>query len=291
MDDLEAALTDIGYLRADKAAADINDLVTNYNLALYLERTVRVYSLSGNSEDPSDVDGVKTDRIMHNQSMPETLPGGGAAGWSLNFDSQGVTPEGYGADVYFAGITTDVLLECMPKRWEGTLLYGSAVSLDTSDEDADIYYTTDGGDPVSYGVLYEEPIPVTQQMTLTACTIAADGRYSPVNSWDYTVKTDVVNADIPSGRVEPGTEVTLCPAILRELRSAIRQTAAIRLRITALSAAEQSGLTRPDAKAVSIMQGKGRCAAGEIFEPSCTRQERESVTIMNRITVLPRLLR
>ena len=108
--------------------------------------------------------------------MPETLPGGGAAGWSLNFDSQGVTPEGYGADVYFAGITTDVLLGVYAETMEGTLLYGSAVTLDTSDEDADIYYTTDGSDPVSYGVLYEEPIPVTQQMTLAACTIAADGR-------------------------------------------------------------------------------------------------------------------
>lgn len=264
MDDLEAALTDIGYLGADKAAADINDLVTNYNLALYLREPSGVYSLSGNSEDPSDVDGVKTDRIMHNQSMPETLPGGGAAGWSLNFDSQGVTPEGYGADVYFAGITTDVLLGVYAETMEGTLLYGSAVSLDTSDEDADIYYTTDGSDPVSYGVLYEEPIPVTQQMTLTACTIAADGRYSPVNSWDYTVKTDVVNADIPSGRVEPGTEVTL---------SCDTPGAAIRYTTdgsdpSADNGTVCSGTVRIDEtltlKAVSIMQGREDVLPGDI---------------------------
>ncbi|MCH1982409.1 chitobiase/beta-hexosaminidase C-terminal domain-containing protein [Ruminococcus sp. OA3] len=206
---LEAALTDIGYLGADGLASDMNDLITNYNLALYLREPSGIYSLSGNAEDPSDVDGVITDRIMHSQSMPETLPGGGAASFCLNLDGQSVTPEGYGADVYFAGITADVLLGAYLESAEGVLLYGETVTLGTSDENADIYYTTDGSNPIYDGVKYEAPIPVTRQMTLSACTIAADGRYSPVNTWDYMVKTDAVNADIPSGRVETGTEVTL----------------------------------------------------------------------------------
>ena len=207
--ELETALTDIGYLGADGMAADLDELITNYNLALYLREPSGLYSLSGNTEDPSNVDGVKTDRFLHHQSMPEALPGGGAASWSLNFDADGVTPEGYGADVHFAGITADVLLGVYADPAEGTLLYGESVTLNTSDENVDIYYTVDGSDPVHEGLKYEEPFSVTQQMTLKACTIAADGRYSPVNTWDYAVKTDIIKSDIPSGRIEPGTEVTL----------------------------------------------------------------------------------
>lgn len=207
--DIEDALTDIGYMGEGKTAVNMNDLITNYNLALYLREPSGPYSLSGNAQEPSNVDGVQVDMLSETENAPEALPGGGAASWSLVKGDNSVTPRGFGPDLHFAGITTSILEGVIAEPRSSILSYGDTVSLSTVDENAEIRYTLDGSDPVENGVKYTEPIAMTQRSLLKTCTVRTDGNYSPVSIWEYEVKPAAAVASVPPGRVEPGTPVTL----------------------------------------------------------------------------------
>lgn len=210
MADIEKALREMGYMGEDKTVSDINDLITNYNLALYLREPTGVYSLSGNAESPSNVDGVQVDKFFPTQNAPANLPGGGVASWSLiKGDKNSVTPKDYGTNLHFAGITTDVLLGVTAQPGASILTYGDTVTLSTQDENAPILYTTDGTDPLENGKVYTEPITVTQNTILKARTVLSQEKYSPLSSWEYEVKPANVEASVPSGRVEAGTPITL----------------------------------------------------------------------------------
>ena len=207
--DIEDALVFIGYMGEGKTAADMDELITNYNLALYLREPSGPYSLSGNAKDPSNVDGVQVGRLFQTQNAPEALPGGGAASWSLIKGDDSVTPETFGPNVHFAGITIEIMEGAVAEPGSGTLLYGDTVRLSTADKNAEIRYTLDGSDPLENGIKYTEPITMTQKTTLKTCTVQTGGDYSPVSTWEYQVKTGAVDASVPSGRVETGTPVTL----------------------------------------------------------------------------------
>lgn len=210
MADIEKALREMGYMGEGRTVSDIDDLITNYNLALYLREPTGIYSLSGNAESPSNVDGVQVDKFFPTQNAPSTLPGGGAASWSLiKGDNNSVTPKDYGTDLHFAGITTDVLLGVTINPQSNFLTYGGTVTLSTQDENAPILYTTDGTDPLENGEVYTEPITVTQHTILKARTVRSQEKYSPLSSQEYEVKPANVEASVPSGRVEAGTPVTL----------------------------------------------------------------------------------
>lgn len=207
--DIEDALTAIGYMGEGKTVADMDELITNYNLALYLREPSGPYSLSGNAQEPSNLDGVQVGRLFQTPNAPEALPGGGAASWSLIKGDDSVTPVAFGPNVHFAGITTEIMEGAAAEPRSGILLYGDTVRLSTADENAEIRYTLDGSDPVKNGMEYTEPITMTQKTTLKACTVQSSGNYSPVSTWGYQVKTGAVSASVPSGRVETGTPVTL----------------------------------------------------------------------------------
>lgn len=207
--DIEDALIAIGYMGEGKAAANMDDLITNYNLALYLREPSGPYSLSGNAQEPSDVDGVQAGPISETENAPEALPGGGAASWSLIKGDNSITPKNFGPNMHFAGITTSILEGVIAEPDSGILLYGNTVSLSTTDENTEIRYTLDGSDPVENGVKYTGPIAITQRSLLKACTVRTDGNYSPVGICEYEVKPAAVDASVPPGRVEPGTPVTL----------------------------------------------------------------------------------
>lgn len=207
--DIEDALVSIGYMGEGKTVADMDELITNYNLALYLRESSGLYSLSDNAQDPSNVDGVQVGRLFQTPNAPEALPGGGAASWSLIKGDDSVTPVAFGPNVHFAGITTEIMEGAAAEPRSGILLYGDTVRLSTADKNAEIRYTLDGSDPVENGIKYTEPITMTQKTTLKACTVQTGGNYSPVSTWEYQVKTGAVSASVPSGRVETGTPVTL----------------------------------------------------------------------------------
>ena len=209
--DLEKALQDMGYMGEGKTVADMNALITNYNLALYLRETSGVYSLNGGADsNVNNVDGVEVGRIFAIRSALKELPGGGAASFSMS-PSDVTTPKDYGGNIRFAGITTEVLsgVTATPNGEEYTI-YGTAVTLSTNDKNARIYYTTDGSNPVTKGREYTAPIVLNQSADIRACTVNADGsNYSPTSSWSYTVVPAPVKASVASGWVQKGTEIAL----------------------------------------------------------------------------------
>jgi len=70
---------------------------------------------------------------------------------------------------------------------EGKVPEGKEVTLQTSTEDADIYYTTDGSEPDQDSTLYESAITVDQDMTIKAIAYKEGLETSKVSEFNYTV--------------------------------------------------------------------------------------------------------
>ena len=211
LDAIEKALQKIGYLGEGKTAESIEEFITNYNTALYLRESTGPYSICSDPENPDNVDGVEVDRIFETDTAPEAIPGGGAACWVYNANTaSAVTPSGFGSDLAYAGIGKEFLKGISTDGLESKFTWGQEISLYTEDADAKIYYTTDGKNPLLYGVEYTEPIKVLEPMVISACTKDESGKYSRILSWEIeNVKVPVVSADVASGSVKQGTEVTL----------------------------------------------------------------------------------
>ena len=75
----------------------------------------------------------------------------------------------------------------------GSYLGAQSVEL-THESGAEIYYTTDGSDPMTSGTLYSDPIEVPSSMTIKAVAKSGDA-YSAVVSETYTIKH--LTADLP----------------------------------------------------------------------------------------------
>lgn len=87
------------------------------------------------------------------------------------------------------------------------------ITLSTKTTDAEIYYTLDGTDPVTNGILYNGIITLAKDTTLRAVS-KYDGIYSELSSY-YYIFTNVddfgVDAFYPSGVYEGNVNVTLTP--------------------------------------------------------------------------------
>ena len=211
---VETALRHVGYMGEGKTVENIESLITNFNLAMFLREQSGVYSLGGTAEDPSNVDGVTFRRIFSLDSGLEAIPGGGAASWSAidTFSGQ-MTPEGYGASVSFAGIDTEVMQGVYADLSDSSLVYGQTVALKTNDVGAKIYYTTDGADPLTQGQIYTEPIVADRAMALRACTVKDGGLYSKTAAWDLEVRLPDVAASPDSGKIVSGDRITLTSGV------------------------------------------------------------------------------
>lgn len=211
LDAIEKALQKIGYLGEGKAAENIEEFITNYNIALYLRDSTGPYSICSDPANPDNVDGVEVGRIYETDTAPESIPGGGAACWVYNANTGvAVTPSGFGENLKYAGIDKEFLQGVSVDGLESTVTWGQEVSLYTYDTNAKICYTTDGNNPLLYGIEYTEPIRVEEPVVISACTIDESGNYSRVASWEIEkVKASIVKADVPSGSVKQGTEITL----------------------------------------------------------------------------------
>lgn len=87
------------------------------------------------------------------------------------------------------------------------------VALSCETTGAEIYYTTDGGDPRTDGILYTTPLTFNKDTTLRAASFY-DGEWSDISSYWYIFNiTDdyAVDAFYPSGVYEGNVNVTLTP--------------------------------------------------------------------------------
>ena len=207
-ENLEKALHDIGYMGEGKTVLDMDDLISNYNLALFLREETGIYSLNGGTDsNVNNVDGVEVEQIQVKSSAIEELPGGGASSFSISPSSTTI-PDGYGKNMRFAGIR-EVLsgVSATPKAQE-YIVYGTSVTLSTEDKNAKIYYTTDGSDPMENGKEYKEPIIINRSLTIKACS--RDGnKYSQISEWDYSVIPAAARASVKSGWVLKGSTISL----------------------------------------------------------------------------------
>ncbi len=214
LDAMEAVLKEIGYSGGGETAGEfgrLKRLITNYNIAIYIRESTGLYSICSDPSDPNNVDGVEVDYIYETETAPEKLPGGGAACWVYNATSVfPVSPLNSGVDMMYAGISKEFPKGVTIDGLDSVATWGQEISLHTSDSNAKIYYTTDASDPLKYGTEYTGPIRVEGPMTISACTIDNTGRHSPVSSWEITkVKMSSVQSDVSSGKVKPGTQITL----------------------------------------------------------------------------------
>lgn len=87
------------------------------------------------------------------------------------------------------------------------------ITLSCPTNDAEIYYTTDGSDPIAGGIKYTDPITLAKDTTLRAAA-KFDGQYGDVSSYYYIFKSvdDFgIDAFYPSGVYEGSVNVTLTP--------------------------------------------------------------------------------
>lgn len=87
------------------------------------------------------------------------------------------------------------------------------ITLSTTTTGAEIYYTLDGSDPISNGILYRDPITLATDKTIRAVA-KKDDSYSEISSFYYIFNfyDDYgVDAFYPSGVYEGSVQVTLTP--------------------------------------------------------------------------------
>lgn len=87
------------------------------------------------------------------------------------------------------------------------------IELETETENAKIYYTTDGSDPRTNGILYTIPLTLNKDTTVRAAAYY-DGQWSDLSSFWYVfqiVDDYGVDAFYPSGVYEGSVNVTLTP--------------------------------------------------------------------------------
>lgn len=206
---LERGLEKIGYLGAGKAVPDMNALIQNYNMALYLQEPDGLYSLGNDGQIILDSLAKYYGISLKNSSAITTareLPGGGAVVWAKTEDNA-ITPENPGADMVFAGFSA----ADSPKASTGTgrVRPGTAITLSAA-EGLDIYYSLTPGARAEYEK-YTQPIIISKNTTLSFYTQAGEDEEtkSEVETRTYTVAPDPVTASVESGAVAAGTEVSL----------------------------------------------------------------------------------
>lgn len=100
----------------------------------------------------------------------------------------------------------------------GAVVKGTAVSITTSTQGADVHYTQDGSEPTRESARYSEPIVINEAVTLKAIAVKEGMGDSKIVSATYTIKPDVaekVAAPVfnpASGAVAKGTRLRITSA-------------------------------------------------------------------------------
>jgi hypothetical protein len=93
----------------------------------------------------------------------------------------------------------------------GVYTLPQAVTLTTTTQGADIFYTTDGTEPTSASTLYSAPILFSSSLTIKATAIKSGYNNSPVSSFDYAIGLALPDPTFspPAGSYGPAQSVTL----------------------------------------------------------------------------------
>lgn len=117
--------------------------------------------------------------------------------------------------VYHLSIKPDIVT---PKEGQESGVYTEKLDLEleTTTVGAEIYYTTDGSDPRTSGILFDPEVPIPLYKDTTVRAVAKfDGEFGDVSSYYYIFDiddNDVIDAFYPSGVYEGSVKVTLTPA-------------------------------------------------------------------------------
>ncbi|MBU5443345.1 chitobiase/beta-hexosaminidase C-terminal domain-containing protein [Paenibacillus sp. MSJ-34] len=84
----------------------------------------------------------------------------------------------------------------------GEVPSGTKITLSTTTEDATIYYTTDGSTPSSSSAKYNDPIEVTEEMTLKAIAVKDGMQNSDVMEEHYTIATIPAPANLTASAAD-----------------------------------------------------------------------------------------
>ena len=117
---------------------------------------------------------------------------------------QGYLPSSVLSADYYVKLTLSASLAA------GTVDYLSQVELHADDDEAAIYYTTDGSTPTQESLRYTEPIVIDESMTVRAVAMHEDYLMSDMLSRTYTVlRTSVGATPLTTNRLVAGNEVSL----------------------------------------------------------------------------------
>lgn len=159
-------------------------------------------------------------------------------GQSYEIDLSGIDMEGGTLSVYVVddegwGISNEVFVDGIntararkPIATPGSGIYDTKqyVTLESVNEDAIIYYTTDGLDPViaaSGSSIYTEPILVEKNTTIKAITTCDDLLDSEVTVFEYVIQEGTKTCGVPIASVLPGTYNETQTVVLTATGSAI----------------------------------------------------------------------
>ncbi|MEG2897591.1 MAG: FN3 associated domain-containing protein [Eubacterium sp.] len=205
---IEAALKEVGYMGEGCAVSNMEELIVNFNTALYLKEPTGLYSLGANPQNPKDIDGVTAPDFDSLDTARATIPGGGSATFSNISGS--VTPQKPAPEIRFSGINTEALSGVNIGPVKDIYTLGETLTLSTTDKNAEIWYAFgENADPVKEGTLYKAPIILTENTIIKACTVDQDNQISEIKTHSISVRSNEVTADKASGSLKAGDKVTL----------------------------------------------------------------------------------
>ena len=76
---------------------------------------------------------------------------------------------------------------------EGTYYGNQTLEITTTVDGGTIYYTTDGSDPTTNGIVYSAAITISETTTINACVKDREGNYSDVVTRTYTIVPSIAN--------------------------------------------------------------------------------------------------
>ncbi|KYH34290.1 endonuclease/exonuclease/phosphatase family protein [Clostridium tepidiprofundi DSM 19306] len=130
----------------------------------------------------------------------------------ISFPKNDITHLGYHEiDSSSENIQNSAIVNATPAP--GEVEKGTKITLSTSTTGSSIYFTLNGEDPISNGLLYTNPIEINEDKTITAVA-KKDEKYGKKSSFKYTIKKPLKLISIKSARQKNKGEKVLIEGVI-----------------------------------------------------------------------------